>query len=135
MKPLRDGDLYMPAPRKVGPFGLDGPTASKRGWNVSVQSVLGPGSYESVEAALLACGSVLHDPAYAWGVLYDVRKRVNWRKDRTITVDDLVEHLPRKQAGVPTLFEVDQLSDEELTKYENEVHATLALIKQSRRSR
>jgi len=135
VKPLRDGERYMPRVRQVGPFGLEGPTWSKRGWNITAQGMTGPGSFEGPEAALMACGAVLHDADYAWGVLYEVRHRVNWAQDRRITVEDLVEHMPRVEEDVPTAFEVDFLTGEELDAYEDKVRRTLALIEESRRKR
>lgn len=136
MPPLRDGDRYVPRPRKVGPFTLDGPTWSKKGWNIGVRGEVGPGSYESVEAALLACGAVLHDQDYAWGVIHDLREKVNWGPvERPITVEDLVQYMPREEAELPTQSEIDALDTHELDHYERKVIIALGLIQESRRKR
>lgn len=96
MQPLRDGDRYVPRPREVGPFTLDGPTWSKRGWNLSGHGRVVPGSYESLETALLACGALLLEWDYTWGALHELRRHANWQQERLITVADLVEVIPRK---------------------------------------
>lgn len=136
MKPLRDGDRFVPRPRHVGPFTLDGPTWSKRHWNISVGGEVGPGSYDSMEAALLACGAVLHDQDYAWGVILDMRERINWGPaERPITVEDLAQYMPREEAEVPTQHEVDALDDADLDHYERKLIQTLGRIQESRRKR